>query len=101
MEKIFNQLILAKHTEHIDGEEVSVFITKEDGYYNVYLVNEQYKTEELNSLDHQIPEESISNIEEFFTKGFFIGVIMKYIIWDSFYGYGIAEIDLNVEFIPH
>ena len=101
MERIFNKTILAQQTEYIDNEKVSVFVAKKDKYYNVYLVNEQYKTEELNSLDHQIPEEHISSIEKYFTKGFFIGVIMRYITWSRFYNYGVAEIELDVSFTPH
>lgn len=51
-----------------------------EDYYNVYIICDAFQKEPLNCLDHQIPKESIKDVEEDFNRMFAeIQMLQKYL----------------------
>ena len=66
MNKKYNKEIKAQHNFTLEGlGHTTVYVTESEqtDYYDVYIVDERFKDDELNTLDQQIPKK---NFEEWF-----------------------------------
>ena len=95
---MFKEKVVAHFDRYICDEQVEVFVTLPAGseYYNVYICNERYKTERLNSLYLQEPTKSVDNPEEYFDDAYMASRMMEYIIWDRFYDLGAPSVSVKI-----
>lgn len=100
---LFGERVLKSHQEFIDNEVVQVFVTLDKQtkkYYNIYVVNERFKTDNINSLYLQESINIVKDIDAHFNIGFMIEQVVRYIIWSRFQKYGIPQIAIDIEFEP-
>lgn len=81
----YNKKILKEHTENIFGKYYTLYILDNKDYYNIHIVTDKYRDEELNTLKFQEPKQEVSlnELDELYmTKS-----ILEFALWDKFYGY--------------
>ena len=100
MEK-YNKKVIASYQKYLDGENFEIFILDGGKYYNVHVISEKYKKDEMNTLKLQEPKEYIKNAKEYFTNAKMIGYLMEHFIWDRFYDEGIFSGYIVSEFDEH
>ena len=85
MEMKYNKRILKQHTENIFGEYYTLYILDDKDYYNIHIVTDRYRDEELNTLQLQEPKQGISFNE--FDELYITKLILEFALWAKFYGY--------------
>lgn len=89
MEKEFNKPILYQYKKYLDNEQFKVIVLEDEEYYNIHILSEKYKSDELNTLQLQEPKESIKEPNKYFNNARLISYLMDFFIWDRFYNEGI------------
>lgn len=85
MEMKYNKRILKQHTEKIFGEYYTLYVLDDGDYYNIHIVTNKYKDEELNTLRLQEPKQNVSFNE--FDELYIAKSILEFALWSKFYGY--------------
>lgn len=85
MEMKYNKRILKQHTEKIFGEYYTLYVLDDGDYYNIHIVTNKYKDEELNTLRLQEPKQNVSFNE--FDELYIVKSILEFALWSKFYGY--------------
>lgn len=85
----YNKQVLAHRTEVINNESLTALVIKDGDYYNIHIISETFKDEELNTLTLQEPKESMT-LEDF-TPTYLLQHIMSHFVW--------AEFNVDVECI--
>ena len=85
MEMKYNKRILKQHTENIFGEYYTLYVLDDKDYYNIYIVTDKYRDEELNTLQLQEPKQNVSFNE--FNELYITKLILEFALWSKFYGY--------------
>ena len=94
--KKYNKNVVAHYEKHIDNESFKVIVLDDNDYYNIHIISECYKDEELNTIKQQELKEDIS--KDYFTKARMISYLAEHLIWDRFYSeLGSASISVNIE----
>jgi len=87
--KKYNKKILFEYNKYLDNEYFKVIVLKEKEYFNIHIISEKYKDEELNTLQLQEPINIIKNPKKYFNNERLISYLMDFFIWDRFYNEGI------------
>lgn len=100
---MYNKEVIAKYEKFLDNEQFEVVVledntSSDDVYYNVHVISERFKNDELNTLKLQEPKSYIGNPTEYFNKARLIGYLMDHFIWDRFYDEGIFSGYVHAEF---
>lgn len=93
MKRKFNKKVIAQFEKRLDGENFEVFVLDDGEYYNVHVISERFKSDELNTLKLQEPKEYVTL--EYFSQAQLIAYLMEHFIWDRFYG-ELQEKDLQI-----
>lgn len=89
----YNKKVITSYSKFIDGERFSVYVLDDNEYYNIHVISESYKQDEMNTLKLQEPKESVNL--EYFTNARLITYLMEHFIWDRFYN-EFQENDLQI-----
>lgn len=81
----FNKKVVALFERYIDNEQFEVIVLLDGDYYNVHIISEKYKKDEMNTLQLQEPKENIDDIKKYFSDSYMIARLMDFFIWDRFY----------------
>lgn len=81
----YGKKILKQDTESILGEYYTLYILDNGNYYDIHIVTDKYKDEELNTLALQEPKQDISFNK--FDRLYIIKLILEFALWSEFYGY--------------
>lgn len=92
----YNKKILAQETIFYNNKFVEVLILDNKDYYNVHIIDEDYKDEEINTLKLQEPKEYIT-LEEITNPIKLECFALKHLLWDKFYGHKGKMYSFNVE----
>lgn len=73
--------------EEIDifNQDYTIYILDDEECFDIHIVNDKYKDEELNTLWLQEPKECIT-LEDF-DEVYLYEEVVKFALWDKFYGY--------------
>ena len=85
MEMKYNKRILKQYTENIFGEYYTLYVLDDGDYYNIHIVTDRYKDEELNTLQFQDPKQDVSFDK--FDELYITKLILEFALWSRFYGY--------------
>lgn len=81
----YGKKILKQCTENIFGKYYTLYILDDGNYYNIHIVTDEYKDEELNTLVLQEPKQDISFNK--FDSLYMTELILEFALWSKFYGY--------------
>lgn len=96
MKTKFGHKVIAHYEKALDGEEFVAVVTDNGDYYNIHVISERYKADEMNTLKLQEPKDCVGI--EYFTKAKLASYIMEHFIWDRFYDeFGAAGIYVEIE----
>lgn len=96
--KKYNKNIIASYSKNLDNELFEVFVLDSGDCYNIHVISEKYKQDEMNTLKLQEPKEYIENIREYFDNARLIGYLLEHFIWDRFYSEGIFTGSIDISF---
>lgn len=106
--KMYGKNIVAEYEKYLDDENFRVVVTYDpeicsDGqtYYNIHVISERYKNDELNTLKLQEAKSYVKDEKEYFNNARLISYLMDHFIWDRFYNEGIFTGYTTIEFEPH
>ena len=97
MEK-YNKKVIAHYERFLDNENFEVFVLDDKDYFNIHVISERFKDEEMNTLKLQEPKESIKSYSDYFTKEKLISYLLEHFIWNRFYDEGIFTGFVEVSF---
>lgn len=81
----YKKRVIAYFNRYLDNEYFKVYVLDAGDYYNVHIISEKFRDEELNTLQLQQPKDSIQNEKEYFNEAYMITQLMDFFIWDRFY----------------
>lgn len=81
----YDKKILAERSVEVNGDEYTCFVLDGGDYYDIHIVDNYYKDDELNTLKLQEPKECVS-LEKVTSKAFMLSEIMEHILWHECYG---------------
>lgn len=81
--KLYDKDIIIEHTMFIDGYYYTGYVLDGGDYFNVHVIDEYYKQDEMNTLKLQEPKEV--NIE--LDKAYLTSIILEHYLWHELYGY--------------
>lgn len=94
--KKYNKKVISYYSKVLDGENFEVYVLDDKKYFNIHVISDKYKGDELNTLKLQEPKEDllkeVKNLDgwdKYFTKSKLIGYLLEHFIWDRFYSEGI------------
>jgi len=96
--KKYNKKVIASYEKTLDNETFQVYVLDDNNYYNIHVISERFKDDELNTLKLQEPKECIGNVSEYFDNSKMISYLLEHFIWDRFYSEGIFTGLVEVSF---
>ena len=91
----YNKKILAKH-EVFYNRFIEVLVLDDKDYYNIHIIDENYKDDELNTLKLQEPKEYVA-LDEITNPIKLECYALEHLLWDKFYGFKGKMYSFNVE----
>ena len=79
----YNKEIIKEYTKYLDNEEFKVYVLDDEKYFNIHVISDRFKDEELNTLQLQEPKESVN--KDYFSTQRLITYLMDFFMWDRFY----------------
>lgn len=92
----YGKTILARHEVNYNYKEIEVLVLDDKDYYNIHIIDDDYRDEELNTLRLQEPKDCVS-LEEVTSPIFLECQGLEHLLWDKFYGYKEKVHSFNVE----
>ena len=87
----YGKQVHVDYTLDIYGKEITLLVLKEGDYWNVHILDERFRDDEMNTLDHQIPTEDWSLDD--FTTSWILETIYRHVIWDIGHHRGMVMVD--------
>lgn len=81
----YGKKILKQYAENIFGKYYTLYILDAGNYYNIHIVTNEYKDEELNTLVLQESKQNVSFNK--FDSLYMTKSILEFALWSKFYGY--------------
>jgi len=97
LEKKYGKKILAQRSIEVDDDEYTCFVLDGGDCYDIHIVDEHYKDDELNTLKLQEPKDSVS-LEKVTSKAFMLSEIMEHVLWHKCYGDNGKHYDFNIDY---
>ena len=85
MEMKYNKRILKQYTENVFGGYYTLYVLDDKNYYNIHIVTDKFRDEELNTLQLQEPKQYVSFNK--FNELYITKLILEFALWSKFYGY--------------
>lgn len=96
-EKKYDKKILAEKSIEVNGDEYTCFVLDGGDYYDIHIVDDHYRDDELNTLKLQEPKECVS-LEKVTSKAFMLSEIMEHILWHECYGDSGKHYDFSITY---
>ena len=94
----YNKKILANKTVYYNNKYVEVLILDDKDCYNVHVIDDVYRDDEINTLKLQEPKEYVTL--EYITDPVRLECFaLEHLLWDNFYGYKGKMYSFNVEIV--
>lgn len=90
----YNKKVLKMETISIFNQEYIIYILDDKDYFNIHIVNDEYKDEEDNTLLNQEPKEHVT-LEDL-DKVYLYEEVVKFALWNKFYGYKDSLYTFNI-----
>ena len=81
----YNKRVLKSENINIFNQDYTIYILDDGDYFNIHIINDGYKDEEDNTLLNQEPKENIT-LEDL-DKVYLYEEVVKFALWNKFYGY--------------
>ena len=81
----YNKRVLKYENINVFNQDYTIYILDNKNYFDIHIVNDKYKDEELSTLWLEEPKECIT-LEDL-DKVFLYEEVVKVALWDKFYGY--------------
>lgn len=81
--KLYDKDIIIEHTMCIDGCYYTGYVLDGGAYFNVHVIDEHYRQDEMNTLQLQEPKEVDIELD----KAYIMSKILEHYLWDKLYGY--------------
>jgi len=94
----YNKKILASKDVFYNNKYVEVLVLDDKNYYNIHIIDDSFKDEELNTLKLQEPKDCIT-LEEISNPVKLECYALEHILWDKFYGFKGKMYSFNVEIV--
>ena len=94
----YNKKILASKDVFYNNKYIEVLILDDGDYYNIHIIDDSFKDEELNTLKLQEPKDCIT-LEEITNPVKLECYALEHILWDKFYGFKGKMYSFNVEIV--
>lgn len=92
----YNKKILANKIVYYNNRYVEVLVLDDKDYYNIHIIDDVYKDDELNTLRLQEPKEDVTL--EYVTNPIRLEChALEHLLWDKFYGTDNKMYSFNVE----
>lgn len=95
--KKYGKEILAESMLTIDDNVYHCLIVDDKDYYNIHIITDKYRDDEMNTLQLQEPKECVK-LEDISTKEFMLARIAEFALWDLCYGDGDKLYSFSVKF---
>ncbi len=92
----YNKKILASKDVFYNNKYIEVLVLDDGDYYNIHIIDENFKDEELNTLKLQEPKDCVT-LEEISNPVKLECYALEHILWDKFYGFNGKMYSFNVE----
>ena len=96
--KKYNKEIIAEHNMYYNNNFITVLVLDDKDYYNIHVLDEKFKDEELNTLKLQEPKECIT-LEQIKNPIYLECIGLEHALWDKFYGYGKKMHSFSVQLV--
>lgn len=81
----YGKKVLKFEDINIFNQDYIIYILDNEEYFDIHIVNDKYKDEEINTLWLEEPKECVT-LEDF-DKVYLYEEVVKFALWDKFYGY--------------
>lgn len=81
----YGKKVLKSEEINIFNQDYIIYILDGENYFDIHIVNYKYKDEEANTLWLEEPKECITLKD--LDKVFLYEEVVKFALWDKFYGY--------------
>ena len=81
--KLFNKDIIIEQTICIDGCYYTGYVLDGGDYFNIHVIDDYYRQDEMNTLKLQEPKECNVEID----KAYIIARILEHYLWHRLYNY--------------
>lgn len=98
MKTKYGHKVVAHYEKELDGEYFEVIVTRPKNYeyYNIHVISERYRDDEINTLKLQEHKDYVN--DNTFTAAKLASYLMEHFIWDRFYSeFGAAGISVSIE----
>ena len=86
MKTKYGKKILAEHSTYLYGNNIDVIICEgENNYYDIHVIHECYKDDEMNTLELQEPKDYVT-LEEISNPVQMECYALEKALWHKFYG---------------
>lgn len=92
----YNKKILASKDVFYNDKCVEVLVLDDGDYYNIHIIDENYKDDELNTLKLQEPKDCVT-LEEITNSVKLECYALEHLLWDKFYGFKNKMYSFNIE----
>lgn len=84
--KKYDKTILAEHFTSYNDRYFTVLVLDDNDYYNIHVIDDKFKDDELNTLKLQEPKSCVT-LEEVTDPMQLEFHALEHALWDKFYGY--------------
>lgn len=81
----YNKKVLKSENINIFNQDYIIYVLDDKDYFNIHIVNDEYKDEEDNTLLKQEPKKHIT-LEDL-DEVYLYEEVVKFALWNKFYGY--------------
>ena len=93
---LYNKPVLAKEHIYYASRYLEVFVLDDKDCYNIHVLDDKYKTDEMNTLKRQEHKDSV-NLEDIIKPMQLECYALEHALWDKYYGYEGKGYSFNVE----
>jgi hypothetical protein len=94
----YGKKILAEHVTYYNNKYVTVLVLDDKDHYNIHILDEKFKDDEMNTLKLQEPKECIT-LEQVKNPMYLECIALEHLLWDKFYGFNNSMHSFNVELV--
>ena len=81
----YNKKVLKSKDINIFNQYYTIYILDEENYFDIHIVNDKYRDEEINTLWVEEPKEYVT-LEDL-DEVYLYEEVVKFALWDKFYSY--------------
>ena len=81
----YNKKVLKMEEINLFNQDYIIYVLDAEGYFDIHIVNNEYKDEEANTLWVEEPKECIT-LEDL-DEVYLYEEVVRFALWNKFYGY--------------